>query len=195
MPGSPRNEKYRLYQRGYRPPLQHREIHAGRDDSPRRPGYGEGSIRRLRQLPHDPIEEHLPWPLLHLRRTDTERGLPRRQHLLLPALPARKISNTFKLTIWQYVIWSPRESFFPGKGTCSYQIREKISAINCIIVLCLNIPFHSSEINSSYLIFMQEKGAFHTDASPISIGCVPNSYRMYRLTHTVALPNTGFRVT
>ena len=39
---------------------------------------------------------------------------------------------------------------------------------------------------------MQEKGAFHTDASPISIGCVPNSYRMYRLTHTVALPNTGF---
>jgi len=42
---------------------------------------------------------------------------------------------------------------------------------------------------------MQEKGAFHTDASPISIGCVPNSYRMYRLTHTVALPNTGFRVT
>ena len=46
--------------RGYRPPLQHREIHAGRDDSPRRPGYREGSIRRLRQLPHDPIEEHLP---------------------------------------------------------------------------------------------------------------------------------------
>ena len=40
---------------------------------------------------------------------------------------------------------------------------------------------------------MQEKGAFHTDASPISIGCVPNSYRMYRQTHTVALPNTGFR--
>ena len=153
------------------------------------------SCNTLRQLPHDPIEEHLPWPLPHLRRTDTERGLPRRQDLLLPALPARKISNTFKLTIWQYVIWSPGESFFPGKGTCCYQIREKISAINCIITLCLNIPFHSSEINSSYLIFMQEKGAFHTDASPISIGCVPNSYRMYRQTHTVALPNTGFRVT
>jgi len=42
---------------------------------------------------------------------------------------------------------------------------------------------------------MQEKGAFHTDASSIPIGCVPNSYRMYRQTHTVALPNTGFRVT
>ncbi len=39
---------------------------------------------------------------------------------------------------------------------------------------------------------MQEKGAFHTDASSIPIGCVPNSYRMYRQTHTVALPNTGF---
>ena len=77
----------------------------------------------------------------------------------------------------------------------AFLLIEKISAINCIIALCLNIPFHSSEINSSYLIFMQEKGAFHTDASPISIGCVPYSYRMYRQTHTVALPNTGFRVT
>lgn len=85
--------------------------------------------------------------------------------------------------------------FFRAKVHAVTKYEKKISAINCIIALCLNIPFHSSEINSSYLIFMQEKGAFHTDASPISIGCVPNSYRMYRQTHTVALPNTGFRVT
>ena len=73
MPGSPPKRKnIDFIRRGYRPPLQHREIHAGRDDSPRRPGYGEGSIRRLRQLPHDPIEEHLPWPLPRLWQTDTE---------------------------------------------------------------------------------------------------------------------------
>lgn len=114
-PDLPETKNIDFIRRGYRPPLQHRKIHAGRDDSPRRPGYGERSIRRLRQLPHDPIEEHLPWPLPRLWRTDTERGLPRRQHLLLPALPARKISNTLKLTIWQYVIWNPGESFFRAK--------------------------------------------------------------------------------
>ena len=59
-PDLPETKNIDFIRRGYRPPLQHREIHAGRDDSPRRPGYGEGSIRRLRQLPHDPIEEHLP---------------------------------------------------------------------------------------------------------------------------------------
>ena len=59
-PDLPQTKNIDFIRRGYRPPLQHREIHAGRDDSPRRPGYGEGSIRRLRQLPHDPIEEHLP---------------------------------------------------------------------------------------------------------------------------------------
>ena len=59
-PDLPETKNIDFIRRGYRPPLQHREIHAGRDDLPRRPGYGEGSIRRLRQLPHDPIEEHLP---------------------------------------------------------------------------------------------------------------------------------------
>ena len=59
-PDLPQTKNIDFIRRGYRPPLQHREIHAGRDDLPRRPGYGEGSIRRLRQLPHDPIEEHLP---------------------------------------------------------------------------------------------------------------------------------------
>ena len=59
-PDLPETKNIDFIRRGYRQPLQHREIHAGRDDLPRRPGYGEGSIRRLRQLPHDPIEEHLP---------------------------------------------------------------------------------------------------------------------------------------
>ena len=68
------------------------EIHAGRNDSGRWPGYGEGSFRQFRRVQGHPLEKYIYGSVPCMRRCTCQGGLSGRGGLLLPALPALEIA-------------------------------------------------------------------------------------------------------